>query len=301
MALTNIDTIKSLIQSFLITIPNILNERIQFELFEASQLEHTNIDNLSETVKIIRDALPLLDVKSPITLTDQDPVSLTSQKIVWDTVIVSNTLSLTTIYVENDDYIIDYTNGTITRTTTGTTIPNGGTIYIWYLPFTILTSGSDYNINYDFGTLTRRAGSSIPNNATIYVDYSHSQATVTDTSLLEIIDEMEHFVKPRLKSGFTLDSDDAGLKSAATNFCLYLFCLSQSLKELHVAGKDDSDKLASQWMKLSDKYLDTANVLFSKYLKTTTKQLGGIIQNRFTTSRKKVVTSPTINARIRRH
>lgn len=296
MSLTDLATIKKLIQAEEVSIPNVFNERIVVNLFEDNQLQHTNIDIDSESVKIIRQATPSADSNNPITLTSSTPINLDSQKIVWDTVTVSADLGLTTIYTENLDYIIDYFNGIITRSTIGSSIVSGSSIYVWYLPFTVLNNGSDYNFNYDNGTLNRRAGTTIPQSATLFVDYSHSQSTVTDLAIYESIAQAEAFIEPRLKSPFTLSSDNIGLKAAATSFTMHILCLSQTFKELNVARRDESDDLAKEWYSLSDKYLSMALSQFSKYLKITSLEYSGLIQNRFPTRRKKTLRSPHLQS-----
>ncbi len=301
MALTDRETVKKVIQSERVYIPDVENNRVQLTLFEAGQLEFSNITLDSESVKIIRVNSPQADSHNPITLNDQDSVDLDAQKIVPDTVVVASDLILTTVYVENDDYVIDYLNGTIERTSLGSAIANGGTVYVWYLPFVVLVSGDDYNFDYNAGTLKRRAGSTIPNKATLYVDYNHAAVEPADNLLEELIIEMESFIEPRLKGGFSLDSDDPGLKSASTNFVLYLYCLSASLKELRFAGRDNSDDIARRWQDLSEKYLNAAKSMFSKFLNVSTESIGGMIQNRFTTSRTRKMVSPTVSPGTRRH
>jgi len=301
MALTDIETVKKVIQSDKVFVSEQLNNRLKLVLFNKAQLEFTNITEDSEKVKIIRVNAPHADSHNPITLNDQDPVDLDAQKIAWDSVVVASDLILTTVYVESDDYIIDYENGAVSRSSIGSTIPNGGTVYVWYIPFVVLTTGDDYNIDYNTGEINRRAGSSIPNNATVYVDYNHTETAPGDALLLELIEEMEAMIVPKLKGGFSVDSADKGLKAAATNYVLYAFCLAASLKELNIAGRNTSDDLARRWHDLADKYLALAKSMFSKYLSVSTQQLGGLIQNRFAENRKRTIQSPTITARLRRH
>jgi len=83
MALTDIETIKKLIQSFKVTIPTILNERIKFELFEKAQLEYANVDDQSETVKIIRNGVPIAEAENPITLNTTQAFISTIKSIAW--------------------------------------------------------------------------------------------------------------------------------------------------------------------------------------------------------------------------
>lgn len=300
MALTDLETIKKLIQAGEVFIPTIFDERIEVVLFERAQLNHRNIVEGSATVKIIRTVVPTKNATDPI-LSDQIPFNLATSKIVRDTIVVASDALLTIVYVENDDYIINYQDGTIERTNIGTSIGNGDTVHVWYIPYVVLTDGSDYNIHYPEGQLNRRAGTTIPNKAMVYVDYTHAQSLPSDDLITETIEEMEAFIEPRLKSGFTLLSPNKGLKAAATNYVMYALCLALAFRELNIAGKDISDDLAKRWIDLSKAYLATSQQLFAKFLKTGTQQWGGMVQNRFVSKRVKSMQSPTVPVRTRRH
>ena len=204
-------------------------------------------------------------------------------------------------FTENIDYVINYFNGTVERASKNSSITNGQQIHVWYLPFSVLNKDQDYNIDYIEGTIYRKSGGDIVNKATVYVDYSHSGNTPSDNTINELIIEMENWILPRLKNEYTLDSDNLGLKSASTNFVLYLFCLQASLNELLVSGKDNSDDISKQWQALSDKYLAVSTNLFSKYLNVSSLSIGGTIQNRYTKNRYRTVTSPSVSPGTRRH
>lgn len=301
MALTDIETIRKVIQAEKITIPDEINESLKLKLLEGAQLEFSNITENSETVKIIRVNTPQADSHNPITLNNQNPVDLDAQKIVPNSGVVAIDLTLTTVYIENRDYIIDYENGTVARTSIGSTIANGGQVFVWYLPFVVLTNGDDYGIDYQSGRINRRTGTTIPNEAVVYVDYNHTETSPGESLIKELIEEMEAFIEPRLKSGITLNSADKGLKAASTNYVLYSYCLAACIKELTIARRDQSDDIAKQWSALSEKYLANAKIMFGKYLAVSTQQLGGVIENRYTKNRRRIIQSPSVSRRIRSH
>jgi len=261
VAYTDIDTIKKILQAMPKIFANIKNEEIVFTAFDKQDLQYSNIDDTTEIVKIIRVATPSQD---QVTLNDTTEADLTGTFIVPNTVVVASDLTLTTHYIENKDYIIDYDSGKISRASVGGSIPNGASVYVWYLPFVQLTSSSDYNIDNDEGTLTRRAGTSIPNGATTYVDYSHSQGNVPDDMIQESIDETENFFSTIIKSEY-LTSTDETLKSASTNHCMYLICLSMAQRDLKI-GKKTGSNLANEWMKLSDDYFTTYERFIGKFV-----------------------------------
>jgi hypothetical protein len=300
--LTDVETIKKIIQTDVVILPNVFNERIVLNLYEDSQLGHANVDEDTEVVKRIEVVAPQAEAGNPITLNANVPVNLDNQKIAWDSVVVAADAFAAVVYVENVDYIIDYTNGTVRRANVGSTIPDGGAVWVWTIPFAVMAEGSDYNINYDEGTITRRAGTDIPDGATVWVDYAHSQATVTDLAIRQAIAQSESFIASRLRGGFTMESDDEGLKSACTFFTMYNLCLSQMFKELNARGKENSDDLAKQWEKLAVKYQEIAAIYFSKYLNIPTLQAGGIIKNRWVDNRpSRAAVIPTPPRRTRRY
>jgi len=299
-AWTNLDTINKMLMSVDVPSPVVLNERVLLTLFDPSYLPNTNIDNESESVKVITEQLPTVDSHCPITLNGTTPVSLDHAKIVWNTVLVADSDALDTIYTENVDYVIDYFNGTIERTTVGSTIVSGSTVYIWYVPFTVLTSGNDYNINYTEGTITRRAGTSIPNKGTVYVDYSHSQLSVTDALIEEAASQAEALITSNLNPTYSAMSTDTGLRAGATQLALHIIMLSLAQRELRIASHSNSDDIAAQFISLSQTYLNIANQHLSPFIKQLFLTSGGVLENRFVTGRNRSMASPTVTATMRR-
>lgn len=296
----DIDTIKQILQSTDLAIPNIYNERLLLTDTNPSQLAHNSIDEDSESVKIMQQDDPVADSGNPITLNAGVPVSLDYQKLAWDSVVVASDLALTTVYIENYDYVVDYFNGTISLADPAGALATGSAVYVWYLPFTVASTDDDYSINYTEGTITRRSGGIIPNNATIYVDYSHAQATVTDNAIFETMREADDFILARLKSNYNADSPDAGLRSAANNYAISLLCNSLALRELRTAPRDQSDDIAQQLRILADKYFSVSMSQFSKFIKISPLDYGGMIKNRFATKRQRTHSSPTLSSRQRR-
>lgn len=299
--LTDIKTIKSVLSLGKPYIPVVMNERIALNLTQYSQLQNAPLVENMEFVKRITRYTPVVDPKCPITLNDEVAVDLSYQKIVWNTVTVSSDAILTTIYTENIDYIIDYVNGTIKRTS-ASAISSGSTIYIWYQEYEVLVKDQNYDIDYINGQI-RRKGSVIPNDATVYVDYVYSPLTLDDSFINEIIKESENYLSSKLKSTYTLTSSDEGLKSAATNFTLYLLCLAQAAQELST-GRDNSDAISKQWIALSVKYLELSRNMFMPFANSTALldiPAGGLIQNQYSASRTKSMISPTVSVSTRRY
>jgi len=299
--LTDISSIKNIFQLGQAWIPMVMNERITLNLSQFSQLQNRPIIPESVVCKRITSYLPVIDPSSPLPLTNVNTFDLAYQKIIWNTVTVSDDAILTTIYLENVDYIIDYVYGTIKRTTSSA-IPSASSVYVWYQFFDVMSEDLDYTIDYANGQIKRK-DSSIPNDSTVYIDYSYSPVLMTDELILEIIKEAENYLLTKLKSPYTLSSSDEPLKSAATNFSLYLLCLAQSAKELSSSG-ENSSSISREWISLSSKYLELAKTMFMPYSNVNALldvPSGGLIQNRFSSSRTKSSSSPTVSPFTRKY
>jgi hypothetical protein len=295
MAFTDIDTIRTFLQEVETPDPTVQDDLAILDGYDPAYLTFRDIDEDSEVVKITRQYAPSADTGNPLTLNAGVPVSFSSQYVKRGSVVVANSLSLSVIYTENDDFIIDYTNGTIERSSVGSAIADGGTVYVWYLPFVVLTKGNDYNINYAEGSLNRRAGTTVPDGATVYVDFSHGQASITNSLIIECIDQTDAFLKQRLLGSYTAFTSDETLIAASTQYCLHLLSLSQAVRELRVNTRENADDIAETWFKLAQQYLGVALTTFSKYFSVTDFYSGGILENRFSSQRSRSIASPSIS------
>jgi len=294
MAFTSIDTIRTFLQEVETPDPSVFDEPATLDTFDAAYLSFRNIDDDSEVIKIIRRNTPSADTGNPLTLNAGVPVSLSSQYVKRGSVVVASSLALTTVYVENDDYIVDYSAGTIERSSVGSSIADGGLVYVWYLPYAVLTKGSDYNINYSEGSIKRRAGTTVPDGATVYCDFSHSQSSITDSLISECIDHTDAFLRQRLLGNYSALNSDEALIAASTQYCLYLLSLSQGVRELRVNTRENADSIAKTWYALAQQYLSVSLTTFSKYFSVTDFYSGGILENRFSSEGFRSVVSPSI-------
>lgn len=297
MGYTDREILKKHVQNDLPAIPNVIDETCQLELFAGTQLSHTNVDTDSERVKILRQVTPTGPIS--LTLAGTTPSATGATYLVRNSIMVTADISGLSPLIENKDYIVDYELGTIYRASLDSDIDDGDTVYVWFLAFTLLTSGSDYNIDYDEGTITRRAGSSIPEGATVFVDYSHSQQTVSDQLIDQAILEAEGFMEQNVDSEHPPTATDQAIKAAANYYALSIICLSQAGKELRTA-RDDSADIAKQWYSLGEKYLTLAAINFSPFLKLLELYAGGLMKNRSVTNRSQAIQSPTVTPRYRR-
>lgn len=293
---TDSDKIKAHLQSSEIERPTIYDEQLILDSLSPGQLDHNNITDDSEVVKIRTTDILTHTTKILVGTVAQ----LLSQYIVpgfKGSVFAGSDAIMTVSYVEGKDFVVDYTTGLVKRASTGSAITSGSTVHFWYIPYTIMTKNVDYSIDYDQGQISRIAGTSIPDGAVVAVDYSHSQSTITDALIKEAIIEAEDFMYDRMTSPEA--SVDAGLSTSATYYTLSVIALSQSLKELK-RQSSDSDSIAKQWIALQETYVLRAASVFKKYSKTIDLNLGGsVINNRYPRSREVSRTNPSITATTR--
>lgn len=269
--------------------------------YDDSYLQNILITSASEVVKAIRRNTPYQDALSPITLIENVTSRLTYQKIVKGSVVVANDITLAIVYVENVDYVIDYYNGTIAIASTGSSIPSGGTVYVWYLPFTVLSRDTDYSIDYSKGTIRRVFGTSVPSNSICFIDYAHSDQTVPDAAITSAIKRAQSIISDNLSEQYSLSSPDEGLKSAAMYFTAYLLSLALSSREITLARSDSSSDISNAFRSIAKDFLATAQTNFSKYLKTSSMNTLEIIANRAASpANQRAITPPTVTHRDRK-
>jgi len=298
MAWTTLAEVKRHIQAGTNTPTVISNEEMILEATTQSLLLHGKVDAESEAVKICRQIIPTSE--GPLVLTSTVPQSLANPYIIPGTVVVAADALLATVYIENKDYVVNYTNGTVERCTTGSSIPSPGTIYIWYLKFSLLSRSTDYEIDNTAGAINRRVGGTIPDHATVFVDYSHSEGSVTDELIEQAIIEAEEYMALKLKGSVSTTQPDQTLKSAATYYALRAIACDQAYKTLQAERSSASDNIADIWMKLAEKYERMAIEFFSKYVNISQLNAGGILQNQATGSRARSIEVPSPSVPIRR-
>lgn len=296
--LTDKQTIKTLLQIQSVAVPDQFDAELKLSAYDAGQLPHANIIENSDVVKIIQ-AAAYTEVKNPLTLNTAIAIPLTYQKILKGSFFAENAVTLAPL-IENYDYVVDYYSGTIMLATPNGSIPSGTTVNAYYTPFTVMTRSDDYSIEISSGIITRRAGTRIPDQAVVYVDYAISGQSVSDASIDQAITQAEAYIQSILSVNYSTYSSSEHLKSAATFFAMELIALSQAFRELSEARDSESDARAKQWQSLSEKFADTARLHVSKFASVLNLSVGGVLQNRFSGSRTHQIESPSIPLSRRR-
>lgn len=224
------------------------NEPVTLESTTTASLLHRLLGEDSETVKWCTLKTPASD--GPITLSGADWEDLTHSNIKPQTVLVSLNIMTSHMYVEEKDYIIDYEQGRIRRTSSST-IPDPTPVMVYYLYDTVFDKTDDYTIDYDAGTLTRVSDGDIPDGATVLVDYDVSMPNISDALIEQAITEAEDKILAHLSTDYGPSSTDQGLKTGATELTIAIVAEAEAMKALTCPELSDADNRAQQWMELS--------------------------------------------------
>ncbi|MBI5869028.1 MAG: hypothetical protein HZB43_12210 [candidate division Zixibacteria bacterium] len=156
---------------------------------QAASLPHGGIALSSVSVKADRSAAPARESRS----LSADWVALSHAQLVPGTALVASDGSLTVVYVENEDYIVDCVSGRLRRLAIGA-IANGQPVEIWYRFFHVYTLGDDFTVDPTAGTVTRKSSGAIADGQTVLVDYRVPLGAVPDSVIERAVAEASESV-----------------------------------------------------------------------------------------------------------
>jgi hypothetical protein len=215
------------------------------------ELPHHNLVSGSERVKWISQNQPLLD--AGIQLNDFTWSSLSSNRLVQQSVVVATSDTLTSVYTNEVDYQVDYTNGRVRRVA-GSLIPNNLPVRVYYQKFAVFDYETDYDLDTVRGLICRRENSTIPDGATVFVDYSVAAGNVSDELILQAIDETHDRLSRLLSASYSQQSNDAGLQTGETELVLSILSRDRAAEVLSRRSSSDGPARAKEWLNLSAYY-----------------------------------------------
>ncbi len=218
-------------------------------------LPHAHIISASEKVKTTAGDIPLSE---HLTLAAA-PVPATHREIIPGTMVCARDSSLSQVYQENADYVVDYAAGTVGRLDSGD-IDSGDTVIIWYQHYIVYQRGLDYTIDYERGQLRRIASGSIAAGQEVLVDYQLGITSLADEEIEQGIVDAEAEIFHTIASEFR-ESTDPALQTAATFLTLSLLC--RNAAGLAASGGVSSQNQLSFWLALSASYRETAERLLT--------------------------------------
>ncbi len=229
----------------------IRNHPVTFSGTASIELPHHNLVADSAAVKQDLQTAPFMD--NSATLKEQEFVALQHPQLVPGTVVVTLSEALTTIFVEELDYQVDYTSGSVRRLATGA-IPDMQPVIVYYSFCTLFGRNTDYSLNDQTGLLTREDGGAIPDGASVIVDYTVTAGSVEDDLIDEAITEAEDIILRSLAEDYNANSTNQGLKTGATELALSIICRALAVEALSRRATTDIPGRAKEWQQLSRTY-----------------------------------------------
>ncbi|MFH1009689.1 MAG: hypothetical protein V1784_00465 [bacterium] len=280
MSWTNRTTVKTHLQDAEVGVLHYENEPAALSGTEATPLWHRLLTENSETVKWCILNAPVAD--GPITLTGTNWSDLAHSNILPDSIVVTLDETLSQMYVQEKDYIVDTEQGRIRRTSSSS-IPSETQVYVYYLYCALFQKTTDYAIDYDAGTLARVLNGAIPDGATVLVDYDVAAATVSDALIDQAIVEAEDKILVHLSSDYGPSSTDQGLKTGATELTLAIVAEAKAMEALADVTLSNPDNRAAEWLKLAQKLETQAWRTLAPFLDPTARRSSVVRSNLYGT------------------
>jgi hypothetical protein len=186
---------------------------------------------------------------------------LPAYPLIRGSVIVASDSSLGTIYIENDDYVIDYARGKL-RIKEGSRLTVNQTVAVWYQAFLVYDAGDDYEADQALGRLKRCPAGRIAAGETVFVDFSAVDSSYNDVILEQAVVEANGIVEAEVDPERQFGADTL-LQAAATCRALEIVCNAAATREMSGLQKDDHVALA--WMKLADRFVDRSRFLLRAF------------------------------------
>ena len=263
MSWTSLSIIRQHLQDSSVAVESVIDEKHTLNGTELTQLEHAYITVNSEKIKTIDSVTPYYDGQNK--LSGISWKTLDHENIIPGTFVAASSTLLSTVYVEDVDFVVDYSAGKIKRAADGS-IPDGGTVYIWYQHYTVHAGDTDYSLDYEAGTIRRLEGGGIADGSQIWADYKLSTPTTSDNLINQAITEAEGKILDRLSSDYDAGSTDQGLKTGATELTLSLISREMAAEAMRTYASDQASAVAKQWRKLSNRYERQAWKTRAKFL-----------------------------------
>lgn len=238
----------------------ISSEAVQMAASEPTQLQKQIILASSETVKAKEQTIP---VRETLSFSLSDEVQLGHLNLISDSIIVASDSSLGQVFVENIDYHINYSQGTIQRLTLSA-ISNNFEVVIWYQFYRVYQRGIDYDINYQAGTIKRRSSGAIEAGQWVLVDYTAEYGSLDDASIENAIAEANEQINSFIDEVYR-ESSDRGLVMAETYLAVSIICRIKAMESLSPARAKASGNDAQSWAAISDMYRKESFNILSRF------------------------------------
>lgn len=257
MSYTNIELIRHHLISAFPTAEQVVNQALYFKSDDYMPFFNGAIDGSLLRVK----ALSSNSLSRTTIVLGSSPVSVSATEIVPGSVVVASDSSMGTLHVENLDYAIDYSSGTI-AIKSGGSLSAGQSVTVWYLAFLLYTEGADYQAKADSGEIKRMSSGDIADGQTVYLDYAPIYDSFNDDVLNNAVTEANSLVEQEVDPDGQFGADRT-LQAAATQRALAIICRTAAAREL--SSRRGEDRTALAWMKLADQYASGSEQLLNRF------------------------------------
>ncbi len=256
MSYTNVDLVRHHFSSAWPSCDQVNDQPLVVDSDETISFFNGAVDDSTVRVKSLRPHTP---ERQTLILAASNLVS--SVPLVPGSVVVASDSSLGTLFVENQDYVVNYPAGTL-AVKSGGLLALGETVTVWLQSFTLYASGSDYQLDSATATIRRLSGGNIALGETVYLDYVPLYTGYGEVILANAVTEANGLVAGEVDPEGKFDADPT-LQAAATYRALETLCLTVASR--HLSARPDSDKAASTWMKLAELYAAKSRQLIREF------------------------------------
>ncbi len=215
------------------------------------------VDDVTLVVKSVQSN----DLKRAVITLGISATALGDSWLIRGTVVAASDSSLGIIYVENQDYIIDYSSGTISIKSGGA-LSSGQQVFIWYGSFVRYNDGSDYVVSAIDGRIRRTANSNMASGETVHLDYSPIIDTYNDVVIQNAVDEanslIEKTIDPEQQFGI-----EPLIQIAATYRAVETVSRASAAREL--SSRRGEYNVALAWLKLAAEFAGRADELIAAF------------------------------------
>lgn len=270
MAYTNIELVRKHLQESVRTEGKVENHRVILSGVETVVFPHAGLIAGSERVKGKEQIAP---ARESVVLYDE-PKSLSKSALLPDSVVAAKDSSLTEIYAENVDFVVDYASGTITRMADGN-IASGQSVTIWYYYFTLYSKDEDYLISYQNGEVTRLEDGNIADGQIVWIDYEIESGLFADDVITNAIIEASTQLEDRIDSN-VVDDATSVLTIAETYLTVSILTQIRALEIIQSSALSASSRagLSSQLLEISNRYRQEYDDIIKPFLKTGSRLSG---------------------------
>lgn len=257
MSYTNVELVKGyLVDSFprqdaIYDQPVVINSSDAISFFSGA------VDDATVKVKSVQS-----NILTRITLIlDSSTTSITASRIVPGSVVAATDSSMGKLYIENADFVIDYSLGDLTIKSGGE-LSTGMTVTVWYQTYYTYIAATDYSIDADNGEIRRLASGNIALGEVVYIDYNPVGKTYNEAVITNAVIMANGLVEREVDPSGDFGADPT-LAASATFRALEIICESSAVRDL--SRLNGQQNTTSGWLKLAEMFAARADGLLRSF------------------------------------